>query len=137
MRRFAKALLIIMLGMAPTAATAGGGGAVKAGPKGIPFSCSDARTLRVVYDGGGMKAKAKLLFDGGEAQELKAAPTPLGRRYTKDLGEGRAMVWTTNGVEAAILESSGGAEQEVTRCHRSGRDGVHAGPDEAHEGEAH
>lgn len=136
MRRFAKAVVLLLAAAPAALAASGGGGAYKAGPKGIPFACSDARTLRVVYDGGGMKAKAKLMFDGGEAQELKAAPTPLGRRYVKELGKGRAMVWTTDGVEATIREAAGGAEQEIARCRRSGRDGD-AGHDDAHHGEAH
>jgi hypothetical protein len=153
MRRLIQILFLLAVGSAPIAAAASGGGAVKKGPKGIPFSCSDARTLRVVYDGGGMRAKVKLMFANGETHELKAAPTPIGRRYTKPTGEGRLMVWKTNGVDAEIAEAGGalsgslethtGAEVHkaslspaspeehvVARCHRA-RSAEHEG--KAHE----
>ena len=133
MRAFVSMIVAASLLAMPFAAGAAGGGKAKKGPKGIPFSCSDARTLRVVYENGGtLKAKAKLLFDGGKSYELAFAPTELGRRYAKDV-EGRTMSWSTDGVEAVLAED----EREVARCRRAGRDGELASHGAEHKDGAH
>lgn len=133
MRAFIATIVAASLLAIPAAAEAAGGGKAKKGPKGIPFACSDSRSLRVVYENGGtMKAKAKLLFDGGESYELAFAPTELGRRYAKEI-EGRTLSWTTDGVEAVLGEN----ERELARCQRSGRDGQIASHGGEHKEGAH
>jgi hypothetical protein len=79
----------------------------------------------------------KLQFDGSGAYELKAAPTPLGRRYAAKL-EDRSLFWFTDGVQARLSEASGkSAEHEIATCKRAGRDGaLHAvGDHDAHSGD--
>ena len=133
MRAFVSMLIAVSLLAIPVAAGAAGGGKAKKGPKGIPFSCSDARTLRVVYENGGtLRAKAKLLFDDGESLELAFSPTELGRRYAKEI-EGRTLSWSTDGVEAVLGEG----EREVARCRRDGRDGQLASHGAHHKDSAH
>jgi hypothetical protein len=133
MRRFIAVLVAASLLAMPAAANAAGGGKAKKGPKGIPFSCSDARTLRVVYENGGTpRAKAKLQFDGGEKYDLAYAPTELGRRYAKEI-EGRTVSWSTDGVEAVLGEG----EREVARCRRAGRDGQPVSHGAEHKDGAH
>jgi hypothetical protein len=125
MRHIKHGLAAALLAAAPLpAAHASGGGAVKAGPEGIPFSCSDGRSMRVVYGREGPKAKAKLLFGDSETYELNPAPTIMDRRYTAEGSAGQTFVWATNGIDAIFSEASAdGAERELARCRRDGWNG--------------
>ncbi|SMF74167.1 hypothetical protein [Allosphingosinicella indica] len=120
-------LMFVCLSLAtPGTALASGGGPVKMGPKGIPFTCSDARSLRAYYEGGGPKATVKLVFDDGATWKLDSAPTLYGRNYASAGPDGQTVYWSTNGLGATIRQASAisAAEpQEIARCTRGGRDG--------------
>ena len=105
-------------------ATAAGGGKAKAGPKGIPFTCSDGRALRVVYGREGPKAHAKLVWEGAEPRELEPAHSLEGLRYTAEVQPGQLMIWTTDGVEGRIFEGTADGEREVAHCKRLGWSGA-------------
>lgn len=134
-------LLQIVTAAALTAAlvSACGGKKVEtASPKGIPYLCADGRPMRVVYDGGGARATAKLMFDGGSFK-MSAAPTVSGLRYASESGlnEGQALVWTTDGVNGTLSEVPAaqaglGDEREIVRCERMGWDGQSDVPPEEH-----
>jgi hypothetical protein len=107
-----------------------GGKEVKtASPKGIPYVCEDGRPMRVVYEGGGARGRAKLMFDGGTF-EMMAAPAINDLRYASETGlnEGMALVWTTDGTKGALSEVPAaqaglGDERPIVSCTRLGWDG--------------
>ena len=114
---------------------AAGGGKAKAGPQGIPFTCSDGRPLRVVYGREGPKAHAQLMWEGAEPRKLEPAHALEGLRYTAELQPGQLITWTTDGIEGRLLEESADGEREIARCKRSGWDGgedVHVVNPDAH-----
>ena len=139
-------LLQVLPALAALALAGCGGKHVETAAPGVPFMCADGRPLRVVYDGGGMRARAQLLFDGAR-HDMMAAPGISGLRYTSETGlsEGQALVWTTDGIHGALAEVPAaqaglGEEREVVRCTRLGWDGETGAADasaEDHHGDDH
>lgn len=137
--------IVTAAALAAGLAACGGKALETASPKGIAYQCADGRPMRVVYDGGGTRATAKLLFDGGSFK-MSAAPTVSGLRYASETGlnEGQALVWTTDGINGTLSEVPAaqaglGDEREIVRCERLGWDGHYdsAAGQEHHAEEAH
>ena len=118
-------LLASLLGSAGGAVAAGGGGKPgTSGPQGVPYLCSDGQPLRVSYEGGGFRAKARLLH-GGHSYDLQTAATIAGLRYASAGTDGEAMVWYTDGVTGVLSavppgQAGVGEAREVARCTRVG-----------------
>jgi hypothetical protein len=120
------ALLVLSVGSAALAA-GGGGKPGTSGPAGVPYLCSDGQPLRVSYEGGGFRAKAKLLH-GGHSYELATAATIEGLRYASTDAAEEAMVWSTDGLTGVLSavpagQAGTGAEREIARCTRVGWSG--------------
>jgi len=110
---------------------------VESAAAGIPFACEGRSPIRATYDGGGARAKVWLWMDG-EKVEMNAAPTLDGLRYMKAVGaeDQKTLAWTTDGVNATLLEvpvgAMGGEEDRVlASCRREGWTASEAKPAEA------
>lgn len=122
--RASKLGFAIMLALAATPALAsGGGGPVKKGPEGIPFTCSDGRSLRVVYERDGPRGGAELRFVGDETLHLDPSPAMTGARYAHETATGALIVWATDGINGWLIETTPQAPmegRELARCDRLG-----------------
>lgn len=99
---------------------------VETAPAGIPFACEGRGPIRAAYDGGGARAKVWLWMDG-EKVEMSAAPTLDGLRYMKAVAgeDQKTLAWTTDGVNATLLEvpvgaMGGEADRVLATCRRDG-----------------
>lgn len=112
--RIVTAAAVVLAASSPALA-AGGGGPAKAGPAGIPFTCSDGRSLRAVYGRAGPRDRSELLFEGAKPIEIEQTPTLYDASFA---APGEGLVWTTNGVEGWLTEDKSG--REIARCTRLG-----------------
>jgi hypothetical protein len=110
-----------LIGSAP--ALAAGGGAAKKGPQGIPYHCSDGRSLRVVYGDSGPRAAAQLAFDSGEKLTLQPTGSYGGKSYMLAREAGPALLWKTDGLGGVLAEAAPDPAleaREIARCDRLG-----------------
>lgn len=114
--------------VASPSAFAAGGGAAKKGPQGIPYHCSDGRSLRVVYGDQGPRATAELVFDGWEKLILQPTGGYAGKSYMVSRAPEPGLIWNTDGLSGVLVEAAADPSvdgRELARCDRLGWGGPH------------
>ncbi|HEX8192703.1 MAG TPA: MliC family protein [Allosphingosinicella sp.] len=90
------------------------------GPAGLAYACADGRTAIVRYDGGDPNRVPARLSIGGVEMPMVPDPAASGLRYRSEAGlePGHALVWASQGDDAALIEIAPAGEREIVRCRR-------------------